>query len=98
MKTKEITIENQEIVDLVESLQYEVESRKEIISFMIEKTLQNTENFESYQNEYREYFVQLSVAKNTLEQMIKAAYPEINILTWNLEFSTKKITVDYFDA
>lgn len=98
MKSLMIKVENEELLSLIEGLQYETESRKEILAYMIDKGMSGTENFAAYQKEYSEYFVQLSTAKSTLEAAIREKIPAgMELRSWNLEFASRQITVDVYE-
>lgn len=93
---KTIEFENEELLNLIEALYYEVEFRKDNCKYMIENGIPVTdENFLAYQNEGREYFVQLSEAKEKVREMLEEKFPEWNILRFNISFQKKAILVTY---
>lgn len=95
---KQITfvLDNQELVDLIESLHYEVEARKDIITFYLTNAMDtNTDSFKNYNKEYREFFVQYSTAKEILEKdFIVPKVDGAKYSRWNLDFQSKEVTVD----
>lgn len=97
MNTKIIKIENQELVNLIESLHYEVNSRKDLIAYMLNSDMRtDTAAYEKYNKEYREFYVQYNEAKNKLEETYVRTAVE-NPMNWNLDFETGKITIEYAD-
>jgi hypothetical protein len=82
-------IVNEELCTRIEMLQYEVNSRKDIIT----SYLKNNENglnplFTEYQDKYKEYFMAYNKAK---QELIKTYnIPKGSI--WNLDFATKELT------
>lgn len=95
MNTKVIKIENEEFVNLIEALHYEVNSRKDLIAYMLNSNMRtDTEAYEKYNREYREFYVQYNEAKNKLEEMYVRTAVE-DPINWNLDFSTGEITINY---
>ncbi len=98
-----VLVENQEIINLIQSLQYEVESRKNII-----KDLMNSDNgfmnynektFNKYHKEYVEFFVQYETAKEELQKMyVKEYVDKYSSVSWNLDFGTHELTITYDDC
>lgn len=95
MNIKVIKIENEEFVNLIEALHYEVNSRKDLIAFMLNNNMRtDTEAYEKYNKEYKEFYVQYNEAKNKLEEMyVRAAVK--NPINWNLNFETSEVTIEY---
>lgn len=84
-----ITI-SKEVVEKIEALQYEVESRKDVISQILANGFKITgESFAKYQDEYRKYFIQYNKAK----QEMLDTYQIPKDTAWNLSFSTCELTV-----
>ncbi len=99
MKRLKIRVDNEELLTLIESLQYETDSRKEILAFMIDRGMNGTENFDKYQEEYRGFFVQLNTAKSRLEEAIRNTLPEgMELRAWNLDFVSHEIAVDAYET
>lgn len=97
MNTKIIKIENEELINFIESLHYEVNSRKELIAFMLNSNMRtDTAAYEKYNKEYKEFYVQYTEAKNKLEEMyVRTAVK--NPINWNLNFETSEVTIEYVD-
>ena len=92
---KIIKIENQDFVNLIESLHYEVNARKELISFIVSKDMGiDTDTFKKYNKEYMEFYIQYMEAKNKLEEMYVRTAVE-NPMNWNLDFETGEVTIEY---
>lgn len=82
-----------EIINLIESLQYEVDARKDLIAFMISKNFDtSTDSFKRYQKEYMEFYTQYNAAKNELENLYLKKYKNKKIM-WNLDFNNKTLTI-----
>ena len=95
MNTKVIKIENEEFVNLIEALHYEVNSRKDLIAYMLNSNMRtDTEAYEKYNREYREFYIQYNEAKNKLEEMYVRTAVE-NPTSWNLDFETGEVTIEY---
>ena len=95
MNTKIVKIENKEFVNLIEALHYEVNSRKDLIAYMLNSNMRtDTEAYEKYNREYREFYIQYNEAKNKLEEMYVRAAVE-NPMNWNLDFETGEVTINY---
>lgn len=95
MNTKIVKVENQELVNLIESLQYEVNARKELISFMLSTDMSmDTHAFERYNKEYMDFYIQYNEAKNQLQKMYVYTAVE-NPISWNLDFETSEITITF---
>lgn len=85
-----ISIEKQ-YVDKIEALQYEVESRKDVIAQIIANGFKVTgDTFQKYQEEYRGFFVQFNKAK---QEMLND-YGIGNNKAWNLDFAKCELTVE----
>lgn len=95
--TKEITINNQDIINLLERLQYETESRKEVISYMISTDGIQTPSFDIYEQRYQDAFIEYTAAKQELEK--NYIFPNFEdkdkVISWNLDFSTHIVKVQY---
>lgn len=95
MNTKVIKIENEEFVNLIEALHYEVNSRKDLIAFMLNSNMRtDTEAYEKYNREYREFYIQYNEAKSKLEEMYVRTAVE-NPMNWNLDFNSGEVTIEY---
>lgn len=80
---------DEELCTKIEMLQYEVFSRKEIITSYLQMS-DNTasELFKTYQAEYTDYFTQYNKAK---QEMVKK-YEVPSDKSWNLDFATRELT------
>jgi hypothetical protein len=73
----------------IEMLQYEVNSRKEIITAYLQMSNNTASNlFKVYQDEYRQYFTDYNKAKQ--EMVDKYEVPVGR--SWNLDFATRELT------
>lgn len=92
--TKTIEL-NRETRDYIQSLQYEVDARKDIIAFMIDRGMDiNSETFKKYQKEFAEFLVQYNTAKDEISNMyVIPTLQENEKVTWSLDFETSIITV-----
>lgn len=89
---KEVEISD-ELRDYIEALAYDVESRKNIIIFALEKDLIHTDSFKQYQKEYQDAFVSFELAKQELEKTyVKPIIGDRQVI-WDLDYSTKIITI-----
>lgn len=77
-----------DLCNYIESLQYEVNARKDLCAFMIDHGMMESESFRKYHDEYIKCNAEYNVAKNTLtkEYGIKGS--------WNLDFDTRELTYE----
>ena len=98
MITKTVVID-ESIRDLIESYDYEYNSRKELISFMIANNMDiTTESFKAYQKEMTHFLVKFNTAKEEISK--KYVYPIIGDkeATWNLSYPTCELTINYQES
>lgn len=97
MKEKVIEIQR-DLVDYIEGLQYEVDARRDIITFMLSNNMDTSSDaFERYHLEYQEFVIQYREAKKQLEDIfitdeLKKEFGCVQ-LGWNLDFESGKLTV-----
>lgn len=81
-----------EMSNYLESLHYETEARKEIVTFMLNNNMDiKSEAFERYHSEYVELSVEYKTAKKELEKSyISDELREDlgGVVTWNLDFES----------
>lgn len=77
----------------IESLQYEVNARKNLVAFCIERNMSlESETFQKYHKEYVDFTAQYEMAKKELEKKyITPEYPNCN---WKLDFATHTLTIE----
>lgn len=80
----------------IESLQYELNARKDLLAFMIERGQNNSEGFKKYHTEYMEFNAQYEMAKSEMAATYIVPKYGKNA-TWNLDFRTRIATVEYSD-
>ena len=87
-----------EVANYIESLDYEISARKELISFMIKNNIDvDGDAFKKYHEELVEYIKEFNLAKKELEESIKhnfktdETYP--NGFNWTLDYRTALVTV-----
>lgn len=79
-----------ELCNKIEALQYEVESRKDVIAQIVAGSLvMKKESFDAYQNEYKQFFIQYNKAK----QEMLDEYNVSNDTMWSLDFNSKELTI-----
>ena len=76
----------------IESLQYEVNARKTLLSFCIDKGMDiNGETFKKYHDEYVEFVAKYEIAKKELsDTFVAPTYPGAK---WSLDFDSNTLTV-----
>ncbi len=80
----------------VESLDYELTSRKDIIAYMLSNNMNtNTDAFRSYQKEAVQFEVQYREAKRIIEE--KYVLPNIgdHMVNWRLDYTTSELNVEF---
>lgn len=78
---------NEKMRDYLEALHYEVESRKELIAFALERDIKHTPSFDEYQKEYREVCAEYELAKKELEKEYLVGKCE-GYTGWRLDFES----------
>lgn len=77
----------------LESLSYEVEARKSLITFAMGKGMGETEAFQKYHDEYREFFMKFEVAKQDMyDTYIKDKWDGKNV-NWRLHYNTGVVDI-----
>lgn len=88
-----VIIEDKAFINELESLQYEVQARKNIIGYMIELGQVKTETFEEYHNEYLKFFKAYELKKGEVE--LKYVKPnKKDAKNWTLDFGSGELTID----
>lgn len=100
MRTLKIEI-NQETVNYIERLHYEVEQRKDIIQRLIEAHANDSDAavltspaFKAYSSELSEFVAQYETAKNALQEEYIPKYLNGHQINWQLMFATKQLVID----
>ena len=95
MNTCTIKIETA-LRDYIQALHYEVESRKSLLVFAMERGLIGTEAFEKYHDEYKEHFIMYKHAKSNLEEVyIKPIIRDDQHVDWELDFYESEIIIKF---
>ena len=98
-KTHVITNIPEELVNTIEAYQYEVNSRMDVISYMLSNNMTlGTESFNQYQAELINHKKMLDAAKQELETNIVRPYLDANNIpnaSWNLDFASGELTISW---
>lgn len=93
--TKKIII-SEEISNNLERLQYEVESRKQILAYIINKDVDFLNQFfNKYYDEYIYFFIEYNLMKNDFEKKYLKNIIDKNFIKWSLDFNTREVVVSY---
>lgn len=99
MKKTETLEVNAELSNFVEAASYEVNSRLDVISYMLSNNMStSTDAFRSYQAELIEYKKKYELAKAEVESQVVRPYLDAHNIpnaTWNLNFASHMITIDW---
>ena len=89
-----IVIEDRDFINELEKLQYEVESRKFILAYMINSDMNIKSNgFKEYQEDFYKIFKNYQIKKQEVEQ--KFIRPKINNPKfWNLNFQSGELEIE----
>lgn len=102
MKKTETLEVNAELSNFVEAASYEVNSRLDVISYMLSNNMPTaTDAFRSYQAELIEYKKKYELAKAEVESQVVKPYldsHQIPNATWNLDFASHMITIEWDTA
>lgn len=86
----------EDVRDRIQALQYETDSRKDLLGFMVANDYAIAgESFSTYHEEYQNYFVQYSIAKEEMQKQYLEPAVDGKLLNWNLDFSTCEVTCTY---
>ena len=87
-----IIIEDRNFIDYLEILQFEVQSRQNIIGYMLNNNIKS-ETFDQYHTEYINLFRQYEKKKLEVETLyVKPIFPAAT--KWELNFETGELTID----
>ena len=81
---------NEELCTKIELLQYEVNSRKEIITAYLNADIAKTVAFEEYQKEYTNCFTEYNRAKQEMLNLYNVPTKS----NWSLDFATRELTYE----
>lgn len=94
--TKKIKIEDRNLIDKLQMLSVEVNSRKELLAFMIQNNsyIMAKDAFDKYHKEYQELFAEYDRTKNELQNTY--IFPEHQgTVDWSLDFASGELTLNY---
>lgn len=98
MKTFKINI-NDELVNYLEKLSYEVNARERIVKTMLADTaytdLMKNENFIKYQQRYELSFFEYELAKQEIQELIPEHLRAKHQLAWNIDFRTSILWITF---
>lgn len=85
----------EEVVNHLQRLSLETESRKDLIAFMLQSDMTTaTEQFERYQKEYQDFYMLYQDAKTKFEKEYVRTAVDTPI-KWNLDFTERQVTITY---
>lgn len=94
----QIEIDNQELINYMESLSYDVAARRDVITFMLANGMDtNSEQFRDYHKEYMESFAKLETAKAQIEKDYVLPNSKGRV-TWSLDYGTAILTITEITA
>lgn len=78
--------------DYLERLSYEVDARKDLLAFLVEREQDGSDSFKRYHKEYVDLRAEYEMAKKKLaDRFVSPDYPDS---TWKLDFSTCVLTIE----
>lgn len=85
------------LAEYLEALNFEVESRRALLVFALEKGLRGTGSFEEYEREYKEFFIKYEQAKREFSQRAIPELLEENgpKVSWELDFGSKRLRLSW---
>lgn len=84
-----------EVSNHMEGLMYDVNARKDLLAFMINNNMSNSEDFKIYHKEYVDSLVTYEKAKKQLSaEYIEKDYPNCS---WVLDFATHTLNIEVHD-
>lgn len=95
MKTQTIIVPEDRCIEMAR-LGSEVDSRKNLIAFMISNDMNTTSTqFNRYQTEYNNYFSQYEEKKRAIENEFVKPIIGSAVVNWNLDFFSHELTITY---
>lgn len=86
----------EDVVTQIQALQYECDSRKSLLAFMLDKGGSiESESFKAYHTEYTNFNSQYEKAKEEMQETILAPQIPGKLLTWKLDFSSRDAECEY---
>lgn len=93
---KKIIKIDEKIRDLVESYDYELNARKELIAFMLSNNMEiDTDSFRKYQKEMNEFFVKFVTIKNEISNRYIIPITDGKEVNWKLDYASCEITIEF---
>lgn len=94
---KQINIKiSEEMNNKLQALQYECDSRKDLLTFMVNNNVDiNSDNFQKYHKEYQDFYAELSILKDEMQKTFLNPQVPGKIIRWNLDFTTNQVTCNY---
>lgn len=100
MRTLKVNV-NEETVNYIERLHYEVEQRKDIVQRLIEAHANDLDAavltspaFKAYSSELSEFVAEYETAKQILQDEYIPKYLKDHQINWNLDFQAKELQID----
>ncbi len=86
----------QETVTKIQALQYECESRKGLLAFMLDKGGSvESEGFRAYHREYTDFNARYEQAKEDMQKTVLEPQVPGRLLTWKLDFASGEAECEY---
>lgn len=100
METIIIKIDDKNIINQLNQLQIEVNGRVNILAYMINNGMRDSQNFQNYQQEYFTIFNIYNNKKQELQRLfinpiLEAQNINPETASWNLNFETEEVTLTY---
>ncbi len=87
-------IKNQETVNYLEALSMEMETRKDVIAFMLDRGMDTgSEQFKAYHRELVEFRAKFESAKAQFYQDVVLPLTKGKAVDWSLDYRTSVLTV-----
>lgn len=100
MTKKVIHIDDEAVVNKLEALSYEIQARKDLLSYMIQQDVNISESnaFKEYHAEYQKFVKDYEIAKRDFEvNFIRPTLADNQKVSWNLDFHTHDCTLTGID-
>lgn len=97
---RDLSDEFTELAEYLEALHFELESRRALLVFALEKGLRGKGSFDEYEREYKELFIKYEQAKREFSQRAIPELLEENgpRVSWELDFSSKRLRLSWEDC
>lgn len=94
MSKKTITVPR-EHVDRIQALQYECDSRQDLLTYMLDRGAADSEGFQAYHREYTKLHAEYERAKEEMQKNVLEPQIDGTLTKWNLDFASGEAVCEF---